>query len=259
MPYNAVKKSKGRFSKLKFLLIILILSIIGATGYYVYLAKKQTLATLESANSVTSKIVPYVNKSPSVKLTQNWSTYSNQEGSFNIKYPNSWEQPSASSRKLCPAGTFDRSVYLGPNVSSILKCGYNGQVITTSQIIVSSYIGDQRSHYELGSNGFSGVKTVNLGVSGVGGKKQTGVVNNPGTTGSTKRYSSSSAPSMTQTPVSLSTAGLMNGTFIERYIFYTDNNTYVAQYIKMQAGTSDSSDQLSNFELMVTKTLQFHS
>jgi hypothetical protein len=252
--YNAVPKKKMKgFSFFKFVLVLVILAILGGTGYYVNYAKKQTLNTLDSANAITAKTVPAVSKGPSVKLTENWSGYSNQEGSFSLKYPNKWVQPL--SRKLCPTGTFDSSIYLGPNTSSVLKCGYSGQVVTVSQVVVSSYIGDQRSTYKLNPSNFSGVNTVNYGINGVVGVKQTGEVSNP----AAPKYKSYSSPQASTSPVSLSTTALPNGTFIERYIFYTNNNTYVAQYLQEKSGSSDSSDVLSDFDLMISKTLQFHS
>ena len=224
---------KSRHPFVKTVLIFLALLIVSATAYYAHKIIKNTDATLYQANLESQNTVPSFNKGPSIKLTNNWTTYSNQEGSFSLKYPNNWVQPI--NRRLCASGTFDRTLYLGSSALSVLRCGINGP----GQVSVASYIGDQRSNYLINNSLFSNIKSKSVGVSGVVGTKVSGTLK--------------SAMS------SLGQNKLASGSFVERYTFFTNGNTYVAQYQQNTTTSSLSQTDLSNFDLMITKTLAFHS
>ena len=196
-------KKKNRNLLIKGLLLLVFIGILSGTSYYVYYANKQATNTLNAANTEAQNSKPVKTNELNVKLTDSWTGYSNQEGSFNLKYPNNWVQPTY--KRYCVNGTFDRTIYLGPNSSSVLKCG--SQFL--GQVYVASYIGDQRNEYSLNSDMFQNILTKTLGVQGVVGIKTTGIVN----------YENKVK----------TVAGLVNKDFVERYIFFTNGNTYVAQ------------------------------
>src|SRR5579884_288889 len=119
---------------LKSLLILVILGIIGGSSYLVVKSWDKTNQLIATTNQEADQIKPAKSILPPLSETDNWTLYNNQEGAFSLKYP-SYLQIAANS-KTCPSGTFDRSVYLGPNTNSIIKCPKN----LISQIYVTSLI-----------------------------------------------------------------------------------------------------------------------
>lgn len=101
-------------------------------------------------------------------------------------------------------------------------------------MFITSDEGDKRSLRELDSKYYPDVKTETVVVSGVTGKRQTGIYQRaPGDEG----------------------FGPNTGDKFVVYIFYTNSLTYYASY----SIESTHPDVLKDFDLMVTKTLKFSS
>src|SRR5689334_22132151 len=124
------KLTSQGFAALEALLIVVIVAILGGTGYYVYHANQKTSDTLNSA-SKDAQSSPQ-KKSSKVDPIANWTAFTSTKGQFSLKYPSSWVQPSH--RELCVAGFFDRALFLGPDSDSVLKCGSDdlGQIMVNS-------------------------------------------------------------------------------------------------------------------------------
>lgn len=216
-----MKKDKG-FGLIQTLAVIIVVAVIATAGGFVYKHNHKT----NNVNT-TSKSATNTNTPQPVDPTASWTTYSSQTGKFSLRYPSSWQQPT--NKEMCTPGLFDRALYLGPDAQSVLKCAtsYFGQ------IYVSSIEGDKQSSYSLGS-GYTDVSTQDVIVSGIAGSR-----------------------------ISATTSGLSgeggykDGTKVVEYLFYTNGNTYVAHYIQAPAGSTPSRNVLSDFDLMVTKTLRF--
>ncbi len=223
-------KKQRHFSWLKLVLVLLILLLVGGTGYYVYISNKRASNTLADANKITEGIKPIKASLPPASVTANWTIYSNQEGLFSLKYPATWVQQT--SRKLCPAGYFDRALYIGPDSKSVIKC----PALNQGQVYVASYLGDQTAKYALNSTNYKNITIKHLDVSGVPGVKTTGLLEISG------------KPPLGSYP---------NNSFTMRYIFFTNGNTYVAQYVQAPNNLIPSKNVHTDFELIVNRTLKF--
>lgn len=253
-------RRKKRRLWLKAFLVIIILSMLGGMGFYVYYAQKQAKATLDAADAITASTKPLITKGLNVKDTDGWSGFSSEQGDFSLKYPSTWVQPAKS--KQCPVGLFDRAVYLGPVTGSVLRCGYMS--ITPGQISVVSFIGDHRQQYDLSGKGYTGIAKSTLNVDGVVGTKMTATVSGSGLTASDTLLSNfqsaaaSSGSTASSYKTKLTIAPPVSGTFVERYIFFNDNNTYVAEYTQAPKTNSQTQQDVQKyFDLMVAKTLKF--
>ncbi|HET9098093.1 MAG TPA: hypothetical protein VFN51_00580 [Candidatus Saccharimonadales bacterium] len=254
-PANRSHKTKW----LKALLLAVLLIILAGTAYYVKYAQTQALATLNDANRITDSTKPVKTSGLNVQLTDGWSGFSSQDGNFSLKYPSGWVQPPKSS--LCPSGLFDRAVYLGPSSVSVLKCGYD--VITSGQVTVASFLGDHRQQYGLDPAAYQGISKGTLNVNGVVGQRLLGHVSVKALPASDSILSSFAvAPAQTRAKASfypaLKISTPVRGTLVERYIFYVNNNTYVAEYIQAPKNSGlPSQNLIQYFDLMVRKTMSF--
>lgn len=226
MPHKPINQ-KG-FAAIEAVLIVIILAIIGGTGYYVYQANNKSTDTQNAAQTNANSATPH-KKSAKADATKDWTSYTSTAGKFSLKYPGTWVQPT--NKDLCNPDTFDRTLYLGPNSASVLKCAteYFGQ------INVTSVAGNQPAESEFDAAAFKNIVDKNVTVSGVKGKRTSAVAKDqPGLVG-----------------------GYAAGTTVVKYSFYTNSNTYVATYIQAPKGSDPSQDVLADFDLMVTKTLKF--
>jgi Tfp pilus assembly protein PilV len=221
-----MKKNQSGFSAIEALLILVIVGIIGGTGWYVMHANKNTNDTLNNsglgtATKSTKKAssVP----APQADPTASWTPYSSKTGKFSLKYPTTW----ATSTKVKGCDTEDSLILLGGDAKSVGKyCADGG-----GQISVSSDDGNVVSSQELSKSVFPDLAKTNVTVNSVQGEKLVGTSNGGG----------------------FGIGVLPAGTKVEDYIFYTNGRTYLAEYTQL----SSYPDVQSDFDLMVTKTLKF--
>ncbi len=123
----------------------------------------------------------------------------------------------------------DSLLLLGPTAATTGHC----QSDSIGQMFVTSVAGDKRSTYELDASNYSNISKQTVTVNGTSSQKESGTY--------------SSAPGAALGPAS--------GTKVVVYIFYLNGRTYAAKYQQDPAAP----DVLSDFDLMVTKTLKFSS
>lgn len=218
-----MKNIKG-FTMIEGLLILVIVGILGGIGWYVWDTRNKTSDTLANADSANSSAIKYVKneKDP----TADWVSYSNTEGSFSLKHPRTWVK--ASNLELCNPGL----LLIGANADSVGRCASE----SFGQMSVASVAGDSSKEAEL-KDGYTKIVRTSARANGV-----TGVV------------MSAEASGQVENEFGIG-GGLPAGTKVNTYIFYANGRTYTATYIKL----SSYPDALSDFNLMVTKTLKFSS
>jgi len=222
------KNLQGGFSAVEGLLIFIIVAIIGGTGWYVWHANSNANDTLNNSGLGTSakpSSKKQTKTTPQADPTANWVSYSSKEGQFSLKYPSTWA--TASSPELCSPGI----LLLGADSSTVGRCASDGG----SHIAVFSNEGDQRTSSELTSANYTDLKSENVTVGGVSGKKQTGIYKTTG-----------------------EGLGPSDGDKEVKYTFYANGRTYSIEYFIRLHG-KDMPDVLNDFNLMVTKTLKFSS
>ncbi|HSX47444.1 MAG TPA: hypothetical protein VLF63_01580 [Patescibacteria group bacterium] len=213
----------------KLLLILFVILILIGTFLILNKIKSDTNLILGKTNHEASEIKPISSTVLPLYKTNNWKDYSNQEGSFSLKYPTNWVV--ASNSKICPSGTFDRSVYLADNTNSLLKCP--NQLL--SQIQVISLVGDQTKKYIFSADTFSNISQSHLKINNQSAIKETAFTRN----------------ALKQPP-------LPPQSFYERYLIFDGTNTFFAQYILSPTGKIFTKNELKNFDLLVQRTLTFH-
>lgn len=214
---NKIKNNQSGFSAVELILILLVVGLLGAVGFLVYKNQKKPAATTTTTTS-TQKVTTEPTKAE-VDPTADWTAFSSKEGEFSVKYPTAWVKLTCDS---------DSGLFLAANASSLAKCGSD----SGGQMLVASYKGNILSSQELKSDHYPDLVTESVSVNGVTGKKQTGT------------YKS--------VPDEIG-VGPADGDKKVMYTFYTNNRTYYASY-SIKASYPDA---LSDFNLMVTKTLKF--
>ncbi|HZL07611.1 MAG TPA: hypothetical protein VFC50_00255 [Candidatus Dormibacteraeota bacterium] len=226
--------SQRGFAAIEAILIIVAVAIIGGTGYYVYHANKKTNNTYNSATKTAQSSPSKVTKKKitAADPTANWTAYKSATGQFSLKYPASWVQPT--NKAACGAGFFDRAVYLGPDTQSVLKCATED----FGQIQVASIAGNQVdvSKSKISPVLYKNIVSTSATAAGVSGTRI-------------------AALAINQTS---DLGGYPDNTVIVEYVFYANGNTYVAKYAQVTVGSAPSSNVLADFDLMITKTLQFN-
>jgi hypothetical protein len=232
-----MKSSQKGFAVLEGLLILVIVGLIAGVGWYVYDAKNKADKSLNNANSSSNTGVKISAKKRVSGSTEDWTPYSSAKGQFSLRYPSTWVQPT----KACNSELSDRTLYLGPDKDSVLKCATE----FFGQMFITSIEGDKRNtkyddnvggSYTAGlGSGYNDVVKKDVIASGVAGQRFSGT-----------------AP---EDPQGL--GGLPKGSKVVVYVFYANGNTYVAYYEQTPPGHVPSKNVLSDFDLMVTKTLKF--
>jgi Tfp pilus assembly protein PilV len=227
-----MKNNKG-FALLEGLLILVVVGILGFTGWYVWSAKNKTNSTYNSTGN--SSAAKYTKKSTPVTPdpTADWTSYSSKEGQFSLKYPKTWI--TAAQPDQCSAGI----LLLGTDSKSVGACGSSNG----GQISITSVAGDSQKDSELssattgsGNLGFEDIKTSSVTVNDIKGEKQIGTASGMEVQGP---------------------PGLPKGTKVTKYIFFNNGRTYVATYTSGNYSGNAYKDALSDFDLMITKTLKF--
>lgn len=218
------QNQKG-FGIIEGLLIIVVISIIGGAGYYVYQANKATNESLNNTgNSETAKQENEKSaETEEADPTEGWKEYVSTEGKFSFKYPANWL--TADSPELCSEGT----VMIAPTKETLGKCAsdFGGQVL------LSMYTGNETEAFRLRSDQYKNLTETKVEVDGVSGTRQAGV------------YSPDQEPQG---------MGPVVGTEEILYVFEVDGNVFSAQY-GQRPGFPDVKKE---FDLIVTKTLKFN-
>ena len=222
-----MKKNQKGFALIEALLILIILLLIAFAGWWVWQSKAKISKTQEdTANSQSepAKSDKKAAQKPAVDPTADWKAYSNADGQYSLKHPTSWVR--ASSPELCTPTLF----LVAGNAASVGKCASEG----FGQMSVDSSAGNILSEAEFTATNYTDLQTEAVTVAGVAGKKQTGTY---------KQTGEDIGP------------GPQTGDKFVKYTFYTNGRTYSAVYAIKAAYP----DVLSDFNTMVTKTLQFKS
>jgi hypothetical protein len=151
--------------------------------------------------------------------TAGWSPYHDATARLSLRYPPAWQQ------RTCTGGEFT-SLYLGPTAADVAACNSD----FTGQISAIVFSGDQRSSLHLTG---SGLTSTAVTVDGVGGSRE----------------QATAAPSEAE-------IGPAAGSVLVVYAFYTAGQTYRFGYVQAPSGAT-STNVLSDFDLMVTRTVQF--
>lgn len=222
-----MKINKRGFGTIEAILIVVIIAAISGTGWFVYNAKKKTNDTLNKTAQLQSDAQKSVHTS--ADPTANWTAYTSEKGKFSVKYPPTWVQPAH--KEACGDGLLDRSLYLGPDNNSVLRCGSE----FFGQIGIDSQTGDKHTDNPF-SSGYKDTVVKNVTVDGVSGTRTSAVAQGQGE----------------------GLGAYFDGTIVVRYVFVANGNTYVATYVQAPAGKVPSTDVLTDFDLMVTSTLKFN-
>ncbi len=220
-------KQKG-FSPIQILLVLVVIGLIGGTGWYVWESRNKTSQTLADTSKAAGEAQKAEKKKetakPATDPVADWVTYKSTVGVFTLKHPKTWV--GAKSPELCS----ENLVLFGANAASVGTCASeNG-----GQISVSSTEGNHDDEFALSPSQHSGIKSTVLAVDGIQGSRSEGTA---------KDQMSGEGP-----------GGLPDGTKVVQYIFVANNNrTYLARYVQ----GSDYPDALADFDTMVTKTLKF--
>lgn len=227
------KNSKG-FAALEGLLILVILAILGGTGWYVYDAHKKANDSLASANAVNSYVVPKSSKKVAKDPTADWITYSSKDGHFSLKYPKTWV--AASDPTLCSSG----SLLLGVDSKSVGHCGADGPSAFGQISVYTMSVSDTENGTAITKNGYKDYASNTVTADGIKGQMQTGIASGQST-----------MPDKFAFP-------LPDGAKVIRYTFSANGRYYISNYYS-QTASGAYPDATSDFNLMVTKTLKFSS
>ena len=219
---SEIRKDQSAFSIVEGLLILVILGIIGFTGWYVWHAKQNTDKNFNSNTSAEPVIKKKTTNSPQADQTADWKSYTNTDGKYSLKYPNTWV--TVSSNQGCLAGL----LLVAPTANSLGSCTSksNGEV---------SFIGvADSSHlcYNLDGTAFTNITKSTVVISGKTLTKQSGTTKD-GTSGN---------------------GTLPTGTLEVTYCYGGSGQGFLAVYDQKPSDPS----VLTDFNTIVTKTLKFN-
>lgn len=225
-----LKNDETGFSPVILIMALVIILLIGVVGFMVYRNHIKTIATIPKATTKVVTNVPVTSKPVESDPTTAWTVFKSEKGQFSLKYPSNWVQPLHP--ELCGPETFVRSLYLGPDANSVLKCGsdFFGQIDITSSPGQKSGL-----TYDF-SSGYKNLIKRTVVVNGVNATRTSGIASGQ--------------------PQSL--GSYVDGTVVVEYIFTNSGNIYAAHYTQTPAGNNPSQDVLADFDLILTKTLSFN-
>lgn len=173
-------------------------------------------------NSTKSDTSDYVSikSEKATDPTEDWITYHTDVGKFTVKYPKEWV--TSPNKDACD----ETLLLLGADSGSVGHCNSD----SGGQIIISSTDGVQPASSYSADN-YKDITSKNVTVQGVKGTRQSGTVKADPEFG----------------------IGPPAGTKEVLYVFVTNGKTYTLNYIQQPS----FKDVLSDFELLVTKTLKF--
>jgi hypothetical protein len=230
------KNYKG-FSATAVLLAVLCAAVLGGVGYFVYHNNNKNNKEENAKNSAVHapNSVPPASKT-ATNLSTALKSYSDSSGKFSLKYPASWV--TASDPSACSPGI----LFLGPDSQSVGKCGSEN----FGQISLTTVEGDTQTDNDLnGDPGFKNTQSRAVSVANVSGTRFEGTAgSDPGGEGDFSVQAGSRA-----FPV---------GSKVVRYLFFTNNTTYIATYVQRPSGVG-SKNVLADFDNMIVTSLQFKS
>jgi hypothetical protein len=219
---NKHKRNESGFSVVELLLIVVVIAVLGAASWLFYTHRKKT-STATPVATTTKSTTTTVTKAP-VDPTAAWTAYSDTTGKFSLRYPTTWVK--AEHPELCSPGI----LLLGPTANTVGHCASED----FGEVSIVSSDNDTRASYEMAA-GYTSIVSTAVTVDGVVGKKVSAVA---------KDQANQDAFAL---------GALDDGTIVVRYTFFTNGKTYAATYTQ-KAGNPDV---LSDFNLLVTKTLTF--
>jgi len=213
-------KNQNGFSAIEGLLILVIVGIIGFTGWFVWQSNNKVSDNLKG-NSSTADFAK-TKKSP-VDPTANWTSYSSPVGNFTVQYPKTWV--TATNPELCTNTELTGMFLLGADSSSVGKCATDGggqMAITwrTDRTFCGDMEGDAWQQNSKQDVTVGGVKATKIEATA---KEVQGI-------------------------------GEPEGTKIAQYCAVANGSTYIAVYTQR----SSYPNALDDFNTMVTKTLKFN-
>ncbi|MBX4190735.1 hypothetical protein KW794_01470 [Candidatus Saccharibacteria bacterium] len=213
-------KSQKGFSAIEGLLILVIVGLLGFVGWFVYNSNTKTNQSLSNAEKTSaSNKLPSKPSTSKAGETDGWKSFSTTAGQFSLKYPATWA--------TATEGCSDGLILLGADSKSLGKCASE----SFGQMSVWSLKVDGQSSQGMDKGGYKDVAKQDVTVAGVSGVRESGVASGQEGPGS-----------------------LTDGTKVIQYIFTINGRVYVASYVQ----DPSMPDVLSDFDLMITKTLQFH-
>jgi hypothetical protein len=226
-----VNKDYRGFSAVMIILVVAVVAVLGGVGYYVYHNNNKETAknsSTQSTNTLSSSNKTSTNLSTALK------SYSDPGGKFSLKYPSTWVM--ASDPSACSPGI----LFLGTDAQSVGKCGSEN----FGQISITTVEGNTQTDNDLnGDPGFKGAQSRAVSVAGVSGTRFQGVAgSDPGGEGD---FSFQAGPH-----------AYPAGSTVVRYLFFTNNTTYIATYVQHPSGVG-SKDVLADFDKMIVDALQF--
>ncbi len=210
-------RNQKGFTLIEGLLVTIVVLLIGFTGFYVYKANKDDKKTAESNSQTTKQASQEPKDAQPTDVTQGWKAFSSAEEKFSLKYPPTWVEPNNAAN--CGGAFFRGASEIGRGA-----CQSDGG----PQIQVLSVDGDQSASLAPSTDYSKDIHADDVMVSGVTGQKFVSVANGDFL--------------------------IQAGTKSTQYIFYTNGRTYTALY---SDGAGKFKDAEADFNLMVTKTLQF--
>jgi hypothetical protein len=210
------RPTQSGFAAIEAFLIVIVLTIIIGTGYYVWHANQKSNDTYNAAAMTAQSSPPKkpAKKSTAVDSTAGWKPYSGSSISF--KYPSSW------TLTVCDTS----SILLGPTLGTAGHC--NSDNIAQIQITIME--GDQVQNALFKPVAYPDLQITSVNVAGGSGKKQTATLHNESDTG----------------------IGLPNGTKFISYLLLNKGKTVNMAYSQ----TLSQTDVSGQFELIVNKTLK---
>jgi Tfp pilus assembly protein PilV len=219
-----LRHNQKGFAVVEILLALIFVAIVVFIGMYVaHNRSTKTSAANATTNAETSTTAKKTTPAPDP--TADWTSYTSTLGKFSLKYPTSWV--TTTNPDLCANTDRTGLFMLGVNSDSVGRCASEniGQMYVTWGTERSSCGGLSGDAWRQDSK-----KTVTVG--GVSATKIEATAKDQG-------------------------AGLgayPEGTKTVQYCVVANNKTYIADYTQL----SSYPDALSDFNLMVTKTLKFN-
>jgi hypothetical protein len=226
MKVGKLQENPKGFSAIEALLILVIVAIIGGTGWYIWHSRSNTDKTLTANSSSTSnfnkKGTPSKAPTQSTGPTADWASYSSPLGKFTLKYPKSWVVPT--NPDLCISTAETGLFMIGPSAETAGKCGSDG----FGQVTVT-WRSDRQFCGDLNDNAWTQNSKETVTVAGTSAAKITAFAKAPGQ----------------------GLGAVPEGTKNVQYCFVANNKTYIADYEQQPSYP----DVLNDFNTLVTKTL----
>lgn len=209
------------FALLSIVMVLITVGLVAGAGVYYFNHQKKDDP---KPTTTTTSTVPDGEKAPVTDPTADWIPYTSKDNKVSLKYPKTWV--TATHPEFCGDGI----VLLGPNSTSVGKCGADGArafgevgITWMPESVASEACGLSESFWHIDSK-----ETVM--VSGISAQKSAGTFLTDATAG----------------------GGQAKGNKTVQYCFTANNTRYVATYTKW----SDYPDALNDFNTMITKTLK---